>query len=261
MTTTCPSTKPSRCFSDDVRRMFAALDKLEIITSIEASYTELIARRSDFVAYGDPSKMSEQSRALANLEVIRQVQLHRAERLIASSGTMIAERNIYGLVLLIRGHYESTAILGYLCDRVSALVKGNISFKTIIFDIAHTMMGAKHDFFAEMPDPINILTALEKADRYIQQSGFVDVRGMLTDCYGWLSEFAHPNFNSSDAALRLNDQRRGFEFRHGGELSAEEIQMLGYLDISANIFTQVFDDLASLARQAFGLDAVRAFEP
>lgn len=240
------------CFSEDVREMFAALGKLDIITSIETSYSATIDRRCDFVAYGDPAEMTERSRAWANLAVIRQVQIHRAERLIASSGTMLAERNVYGLVLLIRGHYESTAIIGYLCDRVSSFLKGNIPFETIIFDIAHTMMGAKHEFFAEMPDPINILTAIEKADRYIQQSGFIDAKGMLADCYGWLSEFAHPNFNSSDAALRLNHQKHGFEFRHGGDLSADEIHMLGYLDISANVFTQVFDDLVRLSDQAFG---------
>lgn len=232
--------------------MFAALNKLDIITSIESGYQDLIDRRSDFVAYGDPAKMFERDRALANLAVIRQVQIHRAERLIASSGTMVAERNIYGLVLLIRGHYESTAILGYLCDRVSSFQKGNIPFETVIFDIAHSMMGAKHEFFAEMPDPINIMTAIDKADRYIQKSGFIDAKGMLADCYGWLSEFAHPNFNSSDAALRLNSQRQGFEFRHGGELSDDEIQMLGYLDISANVFTRVFDDLARLSDEVFG---------
>lgn len=234
--------------------MFTALDNLDIITSIESGYQDLIDRRSYFVAYGDPAEMSERNRAWANIAVIRQVQIHRAERLIASSGTMLAERNIYGLVLLIRGHYESTAIIGDLCDRVSSFLKGNISFETIIFDIAHTMMGAKHEFFAEMPDPINILTAIEKADRYIRQSGFIDANGMLADCYGWLSEFAHPSFNSSDAALRLNHQRCGFEFRHGGDLSPEEIQMLGYLDISANVFTQVFDDLVRLSDQAFGED-------
>lgn len=252
MTASHPQTETARCFSDDVRQMFAALDKLEIITSIEASYSALIDRRSDFIAYGDPAKMSERNRAWANLAVIRQVQIHRAERLIASSGTMLAERNVYGLVLLIRGHFESTAIIGYLCDRLSSFLKGNIPFETIIFDIAHTMMGAKHEFFAEMPDPINVLTALEKADRYIQQSGFIDTKGMLADCYGWLSEFAHPNFNSSDSALRLNRELRGFEFRHGGDLSAAEIQMLGYLDISASVFTQVFDDLSRLSVEAFG---------
>lgn len=255
MSETTPTDLPTLCFRDDVRQLLAAIDELDVIESIEESYAELIARRRDFVAYGVPGEQSARSQAFANLAVIGQVQLHRAERLIASSGTMIAERNIYGLVLLIRGHYESTAILGYLCDRVSAFVKGNIPFEKIIFDISHTMMGAKHELFKEMPDPTNILTAIEKADRYIEQSGVIDKSGMLADCYAWLSEFAHPNFNSSDAALRLDADRNGFSFRHGGELVTEELQLLGYLDISASVFIRVFDDLGQLATDAFANSA------
>ncbi len=232
--------------------MLAAIDELDVIESIEDAYGELIERRRDFVPYGAPEDRSARSQAFANLAVIGQAQLHRAERLIASSGAMISERNVYGLVLLIRGHYESTAVLGYLCERVSAFVKGNIPFETVIFDISHSMMGAKHELFAEMPDPTNIMTAIGKADRYLERSAFPEAKGMLADCYAWLSEFAHPNFNSSDAALRLNAERDGFEFRHGGDLSIGELQMLGYLDISTSVFIRLFDDLARLATEAFG---------
>ena len=34
---------------------------------------------------------------------------------------MLLENNIYGLALIVRGHYEATAVLGNLCNRLSHL--------------------------------------------------------------------------------------------------------------------------------------------
>jgi hypothetical protein len=252
MTSDASESVPPKCLQDDVRRQFEANGRADMVASLEEAYAGVIGRRRDFVAYGDPATVPERDRAFSNIEVIRQVQLHRAERLMASAGAMITERNVYGLVLLIRGHYESTAILGYLCDRVDSFAKDNVPFGTVILNIAHAMMGGRHERFAKMPDPINILTAIEKADRYFERRDKSLKKGMLADCYGWLSETAHPNFNSSDAALRLNTERAGFEFRHGEALSDEEAELLGYLDISAELFLLFFDELGTLAATAFG---------
>lgn len=252
MTSDTPEPDEPKCFQDAIRSQFEADGKSELIAALEVAYAGVVKRRRDFVVYGDPATISERDRAISNVEVIRQIQLHRAERLMVSAGTMLAEQNVYGLVLLIRGHCESTAVLGYLCDRVDSFAKGNIPFETVIFNIAHAMMGGRHDLFAKMPDPINILTAIEKADRYFERQNKISKQGMLTDCYAWLSEFAHPNFNSSDSALRLNAKLLRFEFRHGGALSREEADLLGYLDISADLFLQFFDDLGPLAATAFG---------
>lgn len=242
---------PSMFFPNKVRKRFEVAGKLELIQTLEGGYAATIARRRDFVQYGDPDTISERERALANVEVIRQVQLHRAERLMASCGTMIAERNIYGLVLLMRGHYESTAVLGYLCNRVDAFVKGNILFETIIQNIGYTMMGGRHDLFANMPDPTSIMTAIEKADHFYERQNKSDKKGMLADCYAWLSEFAHPNFNSNYSAMRLNQESSRFEFLHGEDLPEESADLLGYLDISVQAFIQFFDNLQPLSAIAF----------
>src|SRR5690606_12584034 len=95
-------------------------------------------------------------------------------------------------------------------------------------------------------------TAIEKADRYLKHVELSETKGMLADCYAWLSEFAHPNFNSIDAAIRLSQERGGFVFRHGGPLSEGEIEQLGSLDISAGLFVRLFDELSALSENAFG---------
>ena len=165
-----------------------------------------------------------------------------------SSGTMISEQNSYGLALLIRGHIEATAALGYLCNRIQAFLDGNIDFEAVIWNIAQTMMGAKHELFTSAPDPINVMTLIEKTDHYVSKQG-LGPKGMVVDCYAWLSEFAHPNFNSNDGGIRLAGS--GFEFRHGEQISESELNLLGYLDISALLFPTLFDDLGTKASQAF----------
>lgn len=252
MSATPTAEEESACFQADVRDLFATMNQLELIDSVEDAYGELIGRRLDFVHYGPPDQISESRRAAANLAVIGQAQLHRAERLMASSGTMISQRNLYGMALLIRGHFESTAILGYFCNRVSSFIGGHIAFDTVTAEISRATTGGRHELFEKMPEPISIMTAIEKADRYLKHLELSETKGMLADCYAWLSEFAHPNFNSIDAAIRLSQERGGFEFRHGGPLSEGEIEQLGYLDISAGLFVRLFDELSALSEKAFG---------
>jgi len=239
------------CFSPAVREKFEAVGKLELIDSLEGFYSQLLKCRREFVEYSNPETMSEVARAAANVQVLQQIHLHRAERLLVSAGSMIAEENIYGLTLLIRGHIESTAIMGYLCDRICAFMNGSVPFERVIFDIAHALMGVKHVMFKEKPDPVNIMTAIEKADRYFERKAGSSGQGMLADCYAWLSDFAHPNFLSGSSALKLNRSLGRLEFRHGFGLSEEEIGHLGYLDISAALFIMFFNDLTEMVPSAF----------
>lgn len=238
-------------FSSAVRAKFEALEKADLIDDLERFHGQLVARRREAVDYPDVETISEATRAVRNVEVLSQAHLHRAERLMASSGSMIADENIYGLTLLIRGHIESTSILGFLCERIASFGKGGVLFERVIHDIAHAMMGARHPMFSQQPDPVNILSAIEKADRYFERKHKGPRQGMLADCYAWLSDFAHPNFLSGDSAICLDKAAGRFEFRHGGALSQEELEQLGYLAISAELFVDFFDDLADLTAKAF----------
>jgi hypothetical protein len=110
-------------------------------------------------------------------------------------------------------------------------------------------MGAKHELFDQAPDPINIITCIEKADRFFENKHQGSQKRMISDCYAWLSEFAHPNFNSNDSAIRLiND---GIAFRHGEDISEDELKLLGYLSISAGLFVAFFDQLGTFASAVF----------
>ena len=65
---------------------------------------------------------------------------------------------------------------------------------------------------------------------------------MLKDIYGWLSEFAHPNFCSNKSAFSLDEATGRMVFRHEGELQDNDYQLVGYMDISATMFPKLFDE-------------------
>jgi len=231
----------------------------DLIEELESAYALLSDRRKESVEYGDIDAITEQYRALTNCELLQQVFLHRAERLMVSSGTMVLEKNVYGLVLVIRGHFETTAALGYLCNRIQAFIDGVIEFEVVIMDIAKMTMGGKHQIFKTLsspylekfPDPINVLTSLEKADRFLEREAGVGKTGILQDSHAWLSEFSHPNFNSNSSGFRQLKESGRFEFRHEEKLQKQELSLLGYLDISAKLFLGLFDALNPLAQRAF----------
>jgi hypothetical protein len=99
--------------------------------------------------------------------------------------------------------------LGYFTNRLDALSKANIDFAGFEQDIANGLMGAKHDLFDKANAPVNILTCIENADKLIDAELFKDKKRMLEDLYGWLSEFAHPNFCSNRTAFTLDKERVG----------------------------------------------------
>lgn len=120
---------------------------------------------------------------------------------MAACFTMVAERNVYGIAPVFRGHLEATAAIGFLCNRVASYVDRNIAFEAVIWDIARILMGARHSQSKNAPEPISILTCFEKADRYYEKKHAIGRKRMLQDSYEWLCEFAHPNFNSNVSAF------------------------------------------------------------
>jgi len=73
---------------------------------------------------------------------------------------------------------------------------------------------------------------------------------MLKDCYGWLSEFAHPNFLSNSSAFSLDKSTGRFVFRHSADLQESDFQLVHYLSLSARLFIELFDRFAKEAESA-----------
>jgi hypothetical protein len=238
------------CFSEDVQKVFEQWKHDDYRNELDDFHSELVKRRIAYVEYGDLATLTEKNRCKLNCQVIRQALLHRAESLLLTSGTMLLEKNVYGLALVVRGHIECTAVLGYFCNRTQSYQLGNIDLERIKWDVADAVLGAKHELFSKANAPPNITTCIEKADKYLDKM-FEKKSGMLTDCYSWLSEYAHPNFLSNSSAFRLDKATGRMVFRHEHELRERDFQLIVYLTISAGLFTKLFDTFGELSECAF----------
>jgi hypothetical protein len=227
-------------FSPAVRELFNRWKHGDLLDVLEVSYQKLLDRRKEAVAVADQREPKKHT--ASNCLVLQQALLHRAERLLAGAGTMLLENNIYGLALIVRGHYEATAVLGYVCNRLESLKAGNISFGDFAFNVAYEILGAKHPQFSKAPNPPNIMTCIEKADRYLDTHFFKNKTGMLRDNYDWLSDFGHPNFLSNCSAFTVDKANRRFVFRHEGDIQESDFELMVYLELSAGVFILLFDD-------------------
>jgi hypothetical protein len=231
------------CFSEEANKLFVDFKKGELRDRLVTAYDETLKRQVDAVEYGDPEALSLKPQARANTQLLGQALLHRGSRLIQAVGPMLVAKNLYGLALVCRGHVEATAGTGYFCYRIRSLQRGDIDLKRYAEDVAWGLMGARHSLFSEAKPSANIVTCVEKTDKFLDTEYFKKKVGMMADVYGWLSEFAHPNFCSNLCAFRLEKHENRMVIRHDDDLSDDNFQLVQHMELSAELLPKLFDEL------------------
>lgn len=232
-------------FSDETNSLFKEWKKEEALESLMASYAELTKRQLADVEYGDPGTIAEKELALANSRLLSQALLHRAQNLMQVTGAMLLAKNMYGIALTVRGQIETTAVLGYFAHRIRALQNGHIDQKTYCNDTANVLTGARHEFFEQAKAPANIITCVEKADKFLDSERNIPKKKIIADLYGWLSEFAHPNYSSNACAFYLDKEKHRMVLRKDAELTEEHFHLIDPLVMSSLIFIDLFDQFTS----------------
>ena len=127
--------------------------------------------------------------------------------------------------------------------------KGDISSETLDQDLCIQMLGVRHESVPEAPDPKNILSLFEHADKSANISvldGTTNQYNILKESYEYLCEFCHPNFHSNSVAIDLDKSVPEFRFRHGQPMRDKEFELIGYLLLSAPIFVALYDQIRDL---------------
>ena len=184
-----------------------------------------------------------------NALTYRQVLLHRAILLFEGSLYALSENNPYSMSLSIRAHFETTAALGYLHNRLNSLNKGTIKAEVVDQDLCAQLLGSRHETLSDAPEPKQILTMLEYADKSISKhilGGSVRQYDILSDCYIFLCEFSHPNFHSNSVAIDLDKSVPAYKFRYGKAMRDNEFNLIEYLLLSTPLFIELFDSLVEL---------------
>jgi histidyl-tRNA synthetase len=242
------------CLSDQATQTLKQAGKEDISKILEETHAGLVDHEVDYIEYGDPDKLTAKQRAKLNCQLLKQVLVHRAERLMIAAGEMFDSKNLYGLALVVRGHIEAVAVLGYFARRLDSLHKKNIEFERFEEDIANGLLGAKDAIFDKAKAPVNILTCLEDTDRHLDAELFGKRTGMFQEIYTWLSDFAHPNFCSNKTAFTLDKETGRMLLRKDEETRDDHCQMLNCLCISANMFSWLLTDFSARLERAFPVE-------
>jgi hypothetical protein len=237
------------CLSKEATKILSDNGKHDLCQKLEEFHAAVLKERVDFIEYGKPEELSDKRRAKLNCDLLKQVLIHRADKLIVGTGQILPAKNLYGMALAARGYIETVAVLGYFAKRLSALSKGNIDFARFELDIANGLMGAKQNLFDKASAPVNILTCVENADKHLDAEFFGQKKRMLEDLYTWLSEFAHPNFCSNKTAFTLDKATGRMVLRDEDVIGEDHFQMLATVEMAAGIFIWLLEDFSKRVKE------------
>jgi hypothetical protein len=218
------------------------------------NYEEFEKRNKKFLNCRFEGEIGDSKRIKGFGLVVRQMLHHRAKNLYEGSLHALMQNNIYLVALAVRGHFETTAAIGYLCSRLHSFSEGNIKAEIIDDDICNQFRASKEKDFWFAPDPKNILNQFDFADKTVSKlflSGDKKKFKLLRDSYEFLCEFCHPNFHSNKLSYDLDENNGVFIFRYKGDrVEKAEFSIIGYILISASLFLDLFDLAGDLFDEA-----------
>lgn len=228
-------------------------------SGFETSYNDLINRTVESLVAEPRSDWGNLQGIKEHALVLRQVLLHRAIKLFSGSLITLLDDNAYSMALSIRGHFETTAALGYLHNRLNSLTEGNLEARIVDHDISVLLLGTRDKKILRLEEAEqndmearHVLDMLKYADRSVSRHILQGIEGkhiILTDCYEHLCEFSHPNFHSNTAAFELRKEEKKFYFKYNMRLGDGHFKLIDYLLVSNPIFIELFDRIEGLLPQ------------
>ncbi len=240
-------------FTEALRTLLNGSGHTDLYDALLSTYGDLLARRLSHVDYPEDGRESSISQLRFNCLICQQSLLHRAVRLFEGALYVLQDKNVYALALCVRAHFETTAAMGYLHQRLISFIEGAIPFSSFYGDVATRFLGCRHKSVTYKRDPKNIMSQLDGADKFVDRELLAKhgdcLRGLLRDHYEFLSEFCHPNFHSNYISCEVDRSKSRFVFRYDDEPRKEEYSLIEDLDISNPLFVWLFDEFGKLLPQ------------
>lgn len=224
------------------------------LTEYEDAYGELIIRKVQRIEARPRGELGDARRIREYALVLRQILLHRAIKLFEGALDGLRNDNGYSMVLCVRGHYETTAAIGYLHSRLNSLRHGSLSPQAVDEDITTQILGTRDERILkkighEMPEAKQVLNLLEYADKSVSThvlGGTSKQHALLMENYKFLCEFSHPNFHSHLLAFTINEEEECFVFRHDETMHERDAHLIRYLLVSNPLFVALYDRIVQL---------------
>lgn len=174
--------------------------------------------------------------------------LERSSDLLADCVDNIKRHRILSLYILTRAHYETTANLIYFLNKLTKLYSKEIERDEVEETLGKLSVGSKRkldDGGVDFPDPVNVLTTIAQADKFLRRSGS-DV-DMFAGSYAFISEIAHPNHLGISYRSKTNLEAGKVIFQTDQEsFERFEKSAVNKLLISANLFAHYYEKAFAL---------------
>jgi len=190
--------------------------------------------RNSLVPEVDPAGISLISKIPYKALVIREVLLYRIADLSESSCMLLKEDNIISSAVTIRAFQETVAVLFFINRKIRKAIDDK-DITHLDSSLMKTIMGAKNN--ENMPDPINIMTMIDKVSKEI--SSFRTV-------YDTFSELSHPNWAGTHGIYAKPDTENIFTyFGKNIRLSdSTKLQCVTALQAGLNLTVDIYDEYA-----------------
>lgn len=229
------------CFPADVRQVLVERGCEADAAEIETYHTRVLQRRVARIEVASADWSGPLLATIANATVLQQVLLRRAERLTVSCGTVAADHNEYGLALLVRGHVETTALMGYACSRTASVSKSTGEAEAYGEIVKSLLFGTRFEDVPALPRAVNMMTCIDKADKYMSVDPRYSGKKVIRQLYDFLSEHAHPNMSSHNVAIEYES---GFvklqDLTQDDELC---VACFGAVKLSLMLLIDFYDDM------------------
>jgi len=176
-----------------------------------------------------------------------QICFDRSRALFNAALDAFSKDNPYAMTTLIRGHIESTALLGRVFGQLRQASKDSATHLEIGDTLRDNLLGSRHPSLVEggAPTTLNILTMIDHADSALKATLFGEQSAkppVLRDCYEFLCEFAHPNFHSHKLAVTFDSDTGLMHFRDNESMNEIETKLVGYALTSGSIFRYLYEE-------------------
>ncbi len=177
-----------------------------------------------------------------NITCYLQLILYRSKALLHNLFVSILLKNIIGVSLSIRAHYELAGCLGYLLNKIIKYKSGEIDKNELIKITDKLTLGTKNIQQLKQITSINVITMIKQSDKLLNDI-FYDDKNMLMNNYEYLSEFCHPN--SYGLIFSANIFKNYIKFHKYSHLNNMYFKLVRYITLSLIPFFLFFDKIKS----------------
>jgi len=177
--------------------------------------------------------------------------LQRSRYIFTGFSDCLNRAHVLLAFLAARAHFETTGSVAYFFRHLRKFYDSKISYEEVDNILRKLSLGCKtypsKDTHRKIPDPINILTQVDAADKLFAEMGG-DIKP-FRNSYDFLSEFCHPNFLGITMGSEIVEKNT-VVYSETLEFKETDFGMLvNYMLMGCGFFFHIYDKCFSLIRE------------